>query len=134
PPAIETGLDTLWKVFKVRGQTRVREVEGGVELLLDVVEMVVDPEPRFVGNAEIDVETLRKWAQLGERTELFLYQAPRVRQRLLEGYHREGFAFAEVDVVTRGGDEEQGAAALPPDVIFEIREGPQAPGQAVGIT
>jgi len=133
PAAIETGLDTLWKVFKVRGQTRVREVEGGVELLLDVVEMVVDPEPRFVGNAEIDVETLRKWAQLGERTELFLYQAPRVRQRLLEGYHREGYAFAEVDVVTRGGDEEQGAVALPPDVIFEIREGPQVRVQDVVI-
>jgi hypothetical protein len=84
PAAIEAGLNTLWDVFKVRANTRVRDVEGGVEILLDVVEMPVDPEPRFVGNAEIDVETLRRWAQIGERSELFLYQAPRVRQRLLE--------------------------------------------------
>lgn len=130
-PAIDTGLHTLWDVFRVRGQTRIREVEGGVELLLDVVEMPVDLEPRFVGNVEIDVETLRKWAQLGERSELFLYQAPRVRQRLLEGYHREGYAFAEVDVVTRGGEETPGQPAAPPDVIFEIREGPQVRVQDV---
>lgn len=133
PVAVDTGLDTLWKVFHVRAQTRVREVEGGVELLLAVVEMAVDLEPRFVGNAEIDVETLRRWAQLGDRSELYLYQAPRVRQRLLEGYHREGYAFAEVDVVTRGGDEEQGEPTLPPDVIFEIREGPQVRVQDVVI-
>ena len=129
--AIDAGLDTLWKVFKVRALTRVREVEGGIEILLEVVEMAVDPEPRFVGNAEIDVETLRKWAQLGERSELFLYQAPRVRQRLLEGYHREGHHFAEVEIVTRGGDDKPGEEALPPDVIFEIREGPQVRVQDV---
>ncbi|MFN0006370.1 MAG: outer membrane protein assembly factor [Planctomycetota bacterium] len=131
PGAIDQGLKTLWDVFKVRAHTRTREIEGGVEILLDVVEMAVDLEPRFVGNAEIDVETLRKWAQIGERSELYLYQAPRVRQRLLEGYRREGHAFAEIDVVTRGSAEETASDTLPPDVIFEIREGPQVRVQDV---
>jgi outer membrane protein insertion porin family len=126
PDAIDTGLDTLWKVFRVRALVRQRKVEGGIELELRVQEMPVDLEPRFVGNVDIDVETLRKWAQLGDRSELYLYQGPRVRQRLLEGYRRQGYYWAEVDVVTRGGETPKpGEAAVPPDVIFEIREGPQ---------
>src|SRR5258706_14191988 len=87
--------------------------------------MQVDLEPRFAGNVEVDLETLRKWAQLGDRSELYLYQAPRVRERLLEGYHRQGYYWAEVDIVSRGGEAKPGAPTEPPDVIFEIREGPQ---------
>lgn len=124
--AIDTAIDqSLWKVLRVRGKVRYRQVPGGVELELTVLEMPVDLEPRFVGNVDIDVETLRKWAQLGERSELYLYQGQRVRQRLLEGYHRQGYYWAEVDVVTRGGETKPGEPFVPPDVIFEIREGPQ---------
>jgi outer membrane protein insertion porin family len=121
-------------VFKVRAQVRQRKVEGGIELVLSVVEMPVDLEPRFVGNVEEDIETLRKWAQLGDRSELYLYQAPRVRQRLLEGYHREGYLFAEVEIVTQGGDTTPGKESVSPDVIFEIREGPQVRVKDVIIT
>ncbi len=132
--ATDAGLETLWKVFKVRGVLRQRPVEGGVELVLTIVEMPVDLEPRFVGNVDMDVETLRKWAQLGDRSELYLYQAPRIRQRLLEGYHREGYLFAEVDVVSQGGDTTPGKESVAPDVIFEIREGPQVRVKDVVIT
>jgi outer membrane protein insertion porin family len=86
--------------------------------------MNVDLEPRFVGNAEIDIEELKKWALLEDRGELFLYQAERVRQRLIEGYHKEGYAFVEIDVVRRGQDVGIEEGVLP-DVIFEIREGPK---------
>lgn len=120
---IDRGIEALWKSFHVRPVVAVRPVEGGVELVLTVVEMPSDLEPRFIGNDEIDLETLRKWAGLEERTELFLYQAPMVRQRLLEGYHREGFYFTEIEIVTRGGAEE--AESDLADVIFEIREGPK---------
>jgi outer membrane protein insertion porin family len=71
---------------------------------------------------EIEDETLRKWAQLPERGELYLFQAERVRQRLMEGYVQEGYHWIEIDVVKRGLEEDAGAI---PDVIFEIREGPQ---------
>ncbi len=121
---VDRGLTTLVEVFKVRGTVKLRPVEGGVELRIEVVELKVDPEPRFLGNVEIDVEMLRKWAQLGDRSELYLYQAPRIAQRILEGYRREGYYFAEVEIVKRGDEGDKDAGAIP-DVIFEIREGPQ---------
>jgi outer membrane protein insertion porin family len=119
---IQRGLDLLFNAFRVRADVKQREVPGGLELRLIVTEMPVDLEPRFVGNAEIDDETLHRWAQIPERGELYLFQAERVRQRLLEGYRQEGFAEAEIDVVRRG---EAGTGQETPDVIFEIREGPQ---------
>ncbi len=122
--AIEKGVAVLWDAFRVNAEVRYRAVEGGLELELVVREMNVDLEPRFVGNAEISVEKLRKWALLEDKGELFLYQSERVRQRLIEGYHREGYAFVEIDVVRRGGDVGNEEGVLP-DVIFEIREGPK---------
>jgi outer membrane protein insertion porin family len=123
--AVQKGLDTLWNALRVRAEVLRRDVEGGVELLLKVVEMNVDLEPRFVGNAQIPVDTLKKWALLEDRGELFLYQAERVRHRLIEGYHKEGYAFADVDIVRRGSESGANEDGVIPDVIFEIREGPQ---------
>ena len=117
--AIDAGLKRLWTSFKVRADVRYREVEGGIELLVLVEELPSDREPRFVGNVEIKLKTIKKWALLENQTELFIHQAERVRQRLLEGYAKEGFYFAEVNILKRGDSE-----ALP-DVIFEIREGPK---------
>ncbi|MFO1011997.1 MAG: outer membrane protein assembly factor [Planctomycetota bacterium] len=118
------GIENLFKAFRVRvDEVRVRDVVGGVEVEIQVVEFPVDLEPRFVGNAEVDKETLLRWAQLPEKGgELYLFQAERVRQRLIEGYRQEGYKFVDIDVVRRG--EEPGSKELP-DVIFEIREGPQ---------
>ena len=125
PDAVNKGIDTLWNALRVRADVLRRDVDGGVELLLKVIEMNVDLEPRFVGNAEIPVETLKKWALLEDRGELFLYQAERVRHRLLEGYHKEGYAFADVEIVRRGSESGASEDGVIPDVIFEIREGPQ---------
>lgn len=125
---IDRGLETLFKAFHVRVvDVQIREVAGGVELRLVVDELPFDLEPRFVGNAEVKTETLYKWAQLSERGELYLYQADRVRVRLLEGYRQDGYYFAEVDVVKRGDERapDANAAHELADVIFEIREGPQ---------
>ena len=121
---VSRGVETLWNAFKVRANVELRQVDGGVELRLVVSEMNVDLEPRFAGNDAIDKDTLLKWALLEERGELFLFQAERVRQRLLEGYLREGYWYAEVDIVRRGEVEGEGVDG-PADVIFEIREGPQ---------
>jgi outer membrane protein insertion porin family len=126
--AIDRGLERLWISFHVRGSVQERDVPGGVELRLVVEEMPVDREPRFVGNESIDEKTLRRWAQLEERSELYLHQAGRVRQRLLENYRREGYHHAEVNVLTR----EDTPGALP-DVIFEIREGRKVRVEAVRI-
>lgn len=120
--SIDAGLKRLWSSFHVLGEVSVREVAGGVELRLEVRELPSDREPRFVGNVDVDLDDLKRWALLEDKTELFLHQATAVRARLIEGYRREGYYFAEVNIVTRGGDEESGAL---PDVIFEIREGPK---------
>jgi outer membrane protein insertion porin family len=119
---VDQGVKRLWTTFHVRAEPDVRAVPGGVELRLRVFEMPVDREPRFVGNDQIDTKTLRRWALIEEQTELYLHQAKRVRQRILEGYQREGFHFAEVDVIQRGEGADSDEL---PDVIFEIREGPK---------
>ena len=125
PDVAQKGLDVLWNAFSVKARILAREAPGGVDLVLEVEEMNADLEPRFVGNKEIKTATLRRWALLEERGELFLYQAERVRARLLEGYRKEGYAFAEVDVVRRGAESGPVSPDELPDVIFEIREGPQ---------
>lgn len=122
---VDKGIALLWKAFSVKADVQYHEVPGGVELKLVVVEEPVDLEPRFIGNSDISTDTLKKWAQIQDKSELFLYQAPRVRLRLLEGYHREGYYFADVKEVVQGGEGEAQNANVQPDVIFEIREGPQ---------
>lgn len=136
-PAVSSGVKRLWTQFRVRAETGTRPAEGApadgrehIVLVLSLVEMPSDLEPRFIGNDAIKLERLKEWALLEDRTELFLHQAPRVRQRILEGYQREGFYWAEVNVVTRGEDE---ASAALSDVIFEIREGPRVRVRGVEI-
>ncbi len=125
PAVVSKGLDTLFHAFHAKARVEARDVPGGIELRVTVEEMNVDLEPRFVGNHEIDLPTLKRWALLEDRGELYLYQSERVRQRLIEGYRREGYAFVEVDVVRRGPDLGADPEGALPDVIFEIREGPQ---------
>ncbi len=117
PAALDQGIRRLGTAFQVRALVARRDVPGGVELLVSVEELPVDREPRFVGNEAIKESKLRTWALLEEKSELYLHQAGRVRQRILENYRREGFYFAEVSVLTREGE------GVVPDVIFEIREG-----------
>ena len=132
--AIRRGIETLWNVFHVRGRVQERDVpdetpddgRGAIELLLEVEELALDLEPRFVGNVAVGIEEVREWAGLGEGAELFLYQAPRVRERLLQGYREAGFHFADVRVVERpGGVDPATGEVVAPDVIFEIAEGPK---------
>ncbi len=121
PVAADAGLKRLWVSFRVIGRVVRVDVEGGIELRIPVQELPVDRDPRFIGQVEISEKKLREWALLEEKAELYLHEAGRVRQRLIDGYRREGFYFAEVNVITRPG----GGAGAAPDVIFEIREGPR---------
>lgn len=130
---LRRGVEVLFDTFHVRALVEFvpleRSQDGRVlagELVLSVEELPIDLELRITGNVEIDDEKVREWAGIGEREELYLYQAPRIRQRLLQHYHDEGYYFAEVKVVERpaGTDPETGAPTAP-DVIFEIKEGPE---------
>ena len=121
--AVNEGTRNLWRSLKIHAEVSIREVPGGVELLIRAEEMPVDLEPRFIGNADVSVDTLREWAGISDQTELFLYQAPRVQSRILDGYRRAGYYWAEVHRRQRGEDPEQSEAL--PDVIFEIFEGPK---------
>lgn len=123
--AISEGIHVLGRAFRVRASVDEREVPGGVELRLTVVELPFDLEPRFTGNEEVDDEELREWARLGEGAELYLYQAPRIRERLLDAYRRNGYYFADVREVIREGGTGEDGVPIAPDVIFEIHEGPQ---------
>ena len=135
PEIIRVGVKVLFETFSV--SPTVYEVEltpeeasalggAGIELLIRVVELPVDFEPRFIGNVEIDSEELLGWAGLDDRSELYLHRAPRIQSRLLNRYREEGFYFADVEVVTRqGGIDEESGEEIAPDVIFEIREGPR---------
>jgi outer membrane protein insertion porin family len=135
-PAINRGLTRLWTVFHVRAdvsQLPVEGGEGGVRLRLSVVEVPADREPRFIGNVKIDQDTLEEWALLEDQAEIYEHQAQRIRQRLIEGYHRQGFYFVEVSVVKRGGEGQAEVEGVPFDVIFEIQEGPKVRVSAVEI-
>lgn len=120
---IERGITYLWEAFKVRAEVLERAAEGGIELQLIVQEMPVDLEPRFIGYDGVKLKDLREWAGLDDSSELYLHQARRVRQRLLEGYRRKGFHFVEIDIVTRSPEEFEEDTHGIGDVIFRIREG-----------
>ncbi|MCA8981627.1 MAG: BamA/TamA family outer membrane protein [Planctomycetes bacterium] len=120
---VERGITYLWEAFKVRAEVLERAAEGGIELQLIVQEMPVDLEPRFIGYDGVKLKDLREWAGLDESSELYLHQARRVRQRLLEGYRRKGFHFVEIDIVTKTPDEFDEDTHGIGDVIFRIREG-----------
>jgi len=119
---VSRGVQTLFEAFKVRADVQFRMRADGVDLLLVVTEEPFDLEPRFAGNRDIDLETLRRWGHLDEKSEVYRYQSSRVRQRLLEGYRLEGYPFVEIEIKERGLT---GAPGELYDVIFEIREGPQ---------
>ncbi len=114
------------RVFKTFGvlllQPRFEQRPDGISVVFPVKEFPVDLEPRFVGNDKIPEETLRKWAMLGDREQIYVHEGDRIRARLLQGYRRKGYHFAEVDVVVGQSGEGKNAAA---DVIFQIREGPK---------
>ncbi|MDF1800289.1 MAG: outer membrane protein assembly factor [Planctomycetota bacterium] len=120
---IGQGIRTLWTDFHVHADVDYRPVDGGIELRLAVEEMPVDLEPRFVGVVDVDTDQVYEWAGIEQGAELFLHEAPLVRERLIEGYHREGYYFVEVDVVMPERSEVEDGS-VPDDVIFHIREGP----------
>lgn len=132
---LRRGVEVLFDTFHVRALVElVPPREGGTEaeLLLEVEELPADLELRITGNVEIDDDKVREWAGIGAREELYLYQAPRIRARLLQRYHEEGYLFAEVRVVERpGGTDPAAGAPVAPDVIFEIKEGPEVKVRAV---
>ncbi len=126
--ALRRGIEVLFQTFQVRATVRRLSVPGAsdeVLLRLEVEELPLDLELRIVGNVEIDDEEVREWAGVGEREELYLYQAPRIRSRLLQRYREEGFTFVEVRVVERPGGVDPEGRRLAPDVIFDIKEGPE---------
>jgi outer membrane protein insertion porin family len=120
PEAVDRGVEELWRSFRARATVLRALREGGVELLVQVVELPIDLEPRFIGNVAVDTKRILEWAQLVETSELYVSDAPRVRERLLQGYRQDGYHWAEVEIVQRDP-----AADLAADLIFEIREGPQ---------
>ena len=120
-PALRLGIQRVWETYRIL----VVEPDfqplpgGGLSVRLRLEELPVDLDPRFVGNRKVDEETLLEWAMLFDREEIYVHEAEGVRSRLLDGYRRRGYHFAEIDVVVGGGE---GAAS---DIIFEIREGPR---------
>lgn len=130
---VERGLESLFRVHRVLAHVEYRPADDApeqIELMLVIdEELERDLEPRFVGNNEVDDEEILTWAGLQAGGELYLYQASRVRERILRGYRSEGFTFAEVRIVQRSSEDaaasEAAAGALASDVIFEIKEGPK---------
>lgn len=125
--SLDRGIRQLFETFHVRASIEKRAAtDGGIDVRVVVEELPLDLEPRFVGNVDIDDDELLEWAGLREREELFLFQAPRVRDRLMRAYRDEGYYFAQVNVVERpGGVDEATGEFVPPDVIFEVEEGPE---------
>jgi outer membrane protein insertion porin family len=114
--AMRRSMTRLYDSYRVVVQWGVRKVDDGIEVVMQATESPVDFEPRFVGNAEVSTKKLLEWIGLPEEPVVYLAQSERLRQRIVEAYKRHGFHFAEVVLVTHED---------PPDVIFDIREGPE---------
>ncbi len=131
PVIFERGLDGLWSTFRIAARIEERQVLDGVILVVEVVEEVeYDLSPVFVGNTRVDVEELRRWADLEEGEKVYISQAERMRRRIEVGYRRDGFYFAEVDIVrsrpSRGeAGFDEADAERPLELIFRIYEGPR---------
>ncbi len=127
--AIERGLDALFRSLRVLAHVEYRpapDAPDEIELLLVVdQELARDFEPRFVGNQDVDDEQVLEWAGLEEGSALYLFQAARVRERILQGYRSKGYRFASVRAVERAVGEGASGEPLASDVIFEIDEGPK---------
>ncbi|HED64389.1 MAG TPA: hypothetical protein ENJ09_02425 [Planctomycetes bacterium] len=137
PEEVDRGIRSLFETFHVRAELQQRpstDPSGGVDLRLVVEELPFDLRPRFIGNVDISDSDLLEWAGLREEEELFLFQAPRIRSRLLSKYRAKGYYFVEVNIVEReAGVDEATGRALAPDVIFEIKEGPKVRVRAVKV-
>ncbi len=94
---------------------------GGVILKLEVVELEVDPEAVFIGNEEYKLEKIREWAGLDERVRVYAHEAERISNRIVAGYQKHGFQFAEVVWVL--GEPQEGTVVR--ELIFSIHEGPK---------
>lgn len=123
---IDRGITNLLSSLKVRvDEISPRDVSATeIDLIVRVHEMRVDLEPLFFGNVDIDLETLKEWAQISGQSELFVYQTNRVRSRLLQEYRRNGYHWVEISVHTRDPEDEGLTTGLT-DVAFEIHEGPR---------
>ncbi len=114
--AMRRSMTSVHDAYRIVLRWGYRQVPDGIELVLEATEPAVDFEPRFVGNESVSTKKLLEWIGLPDEPVVYNTQAERIRQRLVEAYLRHGYHFAEVDLVTRED---------PPDVIFEIREGPK---------
>ncbi len=121
-PVSKMNLRNAFKTFGVEVRdSRFRAAPGGVILELDVVEMEVDPEAIFIGNGEYNLKKIREWAGLGERTRVYAHEAERISNRIVAGYKKQGFQFAEVIWVL--GEPQEGSVVR--ELIFSIHEGPK---------
>ena len=118
--SIERGVRTLWSAFHARVEVGFAQEEDGLSVRVDVTEIPVDFEPRFVGNRAFGLDDIYLFAGLQEGEELGLNEAQRVASRIERRYREDGYAHVEVEPVLREETED-----LVADVIFEIREGPR---------
>jgi outer membrane protein insertion porin family len=120
---VDVGLEALWRSFHVVPRVSYRPVEGGVEVLLAVDELPSDFAPRFVGNESVDDDELYEWAGIDPDEELYINRIPLIRQRLIDEYVADGYAFVEITQQVKVGGEDLPEGVT--DVYFEIREGPR---------
>ena len=125
--SVRRSMGALYETYKILVAVHYEELLDGIVLILECTESPADFEPRFVGHDEIGIKEILEWADLDRQPVVYLSEVERIRLRLIEAYKRHGFHFIEIDVATKGGS----GVGDPPDVIFEIQEGPEV--RCVGV-
>lgn len=122
-PVMRPGVQRVWEVYRLLVLEPKVDVlpGGGLRLSLKVAEQPVDLDPRFVGNDDIPTEKLYEWAGLFDREEIYVYEADAIKNRLIEGYKRQGYHHVEVEVVVGSAEDDEVLS----DLIFQVREGPR---------
>ena len=84
----KVGVRVVFERFHSRVEIYRRTLDpaegGGIAVRVVVTELAVDLEPRFVGNVEIDDDELYEWAELSERSELYVPREVGLRSERVE--------------------------------------------------
>jgi outer membrane protein insertion porin family len=116
PRIVREDLTLLWRRFKVRGQYKIKEVPGGVRVLVVIHEFPTYKKVAFRGLVRFSEERVRNLLDLREGESQTLMSANNLARTLETQYKKEGYHFVKIRVQ---------AEAEQNQILFIIDEGPR---------
>jgi len=114
--------DDVERLFATRWFLDVKPLKrrsaSGLAVVFRVIERPFAVEVSYVGNEKVKTKTLEEITGLRPGSPIDVSLNQQARKGILDHYHKKGYAFAEVDLLS-------GASRDDRKVIFQIDEGPK---------